>query len=168
MVAVDKQTPPFFHTNSTYMSSQLIICTEVVDLICHKFMTSLWTLNHDAIGAVIRKVIGSKSLKIIGLGWNLVHLFLMFIGREFPWQFMTSLLTLTSREPWYHWCRHPKSDWLKIFKNHWIRLRFAPFVSYVYRTWIFLTKTNFLYKKPFFTIWGMLKQFYEFLRCLGT
>ena len=73
---------------------------------------------------------------------------------------MTSLWTLTSEVTLAtpcHWCRHPKSDWLKIFKNHWIRLRFGPFVSYVYRTWIFLTRTNFLYKKPFFAIWGMLK-----------
>ena len=53
-------------------------------LICIKLMTALWPRR--AIGAITQKVIGSKSLKVIGLGWNLVHLFLMFVGREFSWQ----------------------------------------------------------------------------------
>ena len=79
MAAIEEWSPSngchAHQVKSPSMSNQLITCI--------KFMRSLWTLNRHAIGVVTQKVIGSKSLKIIGLGSNLAYLLLMLIGREF-------------------------------------------------------------------------------------
>ena len=34
-------------------------------------------------------------------------------------------------DPQSHWCHHSKNDRLKIFKNHWIRLKFGTFITFV-------------------------------------
>ena len=44
MAAVEELTPPFFHTNSQRIRSQLYICTEVVD---HMYQVHDVTLDFD-------------------------------------------------------------------------------------------------------------------------
>ena len=75
--------------------------------------------------------------------------YLVKVRYLFEVPFWATYVVTLDFDPPCHWCRHPKSDWLKIFKNHWIRLKFGTFVTFVCRTWIFLIKNIFLYKKQF-------------------
>ena len=52
MAAVEELTPPFFHTNSQRISSQLYICTEVVD---HMYQVHDVTLDFDPLGRRCQK-----------------------------------------------------------------------------------------------------------------